>query len=268
MWAYNYVVMKVTLQAATPITHLIIRTTIGSLTLFGVLLARGHGLRPQRLKQTLQVGLTTTFAYGLTVTLALVAGAAGRTSVLVFTMPFWVALLSRWLLAEPFTANARRALVAGFAGLMLIVAPWQLHGVLPMLLAVLAGFLWALGSVLTKKTAQQGQLDSLNFSGWQALIGLAPLPLLLPFADFAAIHWSPAFVLGMIYSGVFSSAVGWLAWLWLLRRLPASTLSFNALVIPVLAVAMAATSLGEWPGSGELLGMLLIGMGIVLIARR
>jgi uncharacterized membrane protein len=39
-------------------------------------------------------------------------------------------------------------------------------------------------------------------------------------------------------------------------------------VIPVLAVAMAATSLGEWPGSGELLGMLLIGMGIVLIARR
>ncbi|MDC7697264.1 DMT family transporter [Vogesella indigofera] len=268
MWAYNYVVMKVTLQAATPITHLIIRTTIGSLTLFGVLLARGHGLKPQRLKQTLQVGLTTTFAYGLTVTLALVAGAAGRTSVLVFTMPFWVALLSRWLLAEPFTANARRALIAGFAGLMLIVAPWQLHGVLPMLLAVLAGFLWALGSVLTKKTAQQGQLDSLNFSGWQALIGLAPLPLLLPFADFAAIHWSPAFVLGMVYSGVFSSAVGWLAWLWLLRRLPASTLSFNALVIPVLAVAMAATSLGEWPGSGELLGMLLIGMGIVLIARR
>lgn len=268
MWAYNYVVMKVTLQAATPITHLIIRTTIGSLTLFGVLLARGHGLKPQRLKQTLQVGLTTTFAYGLTVTLALVAGAAGRTSVLVFTMPFWVALLSRWLLAEPFTANARRALVAGFAGLMLIVAPWQLHGVLPMLLAVLAGFLWALGSVLTKKTAQQGQLDSLNFSGWQALIGLAPLPLLLPFADFAAIHWSPAFVLGMVYSGVFSSAVGWLAWLWLLRRLPASTLSFNALVIPVLAVTMAAGSLGEWPGGGELLGMLLIGMGIVLIARR
>ncbi|MNR67725.1 EamA-like transporter family protein [compost metagenome] len=62
--------------------------------------------------------------------------------------------------------------------------------------------------------------------------------------------------------------MGWLAWLWLLRRLPASTLSFNALVIPVLAVAMAAGSLGEWPGSGELLGMLLIGMGIVLIARR
>lgn len=268
MWAYNYVVMKVTLQAATPITHLILRTSIGSLTLFGVLLARGHGIRPQRLGEAAKVGLTTTFAYGLTVTLALVAGAAGRTSVLVFTMPFWVALLSRWLLAEPFTANARRALIAGFAGLMLIVAPWQLHGVLPMLLAVLAGLLWALGSVLTKKTAQQGQLDSLNFSGWQALIGLAPLPLLLPFADFAAIHWSPAFVLGMVYSGVFSSAVGWLAWLWLLRRLPASTLSFNALVIPVLAVAMAAGSLGEWPGSGELLGMLLIGMGIVLIARR
>jgi drug/metabolite transporter (DMT)-like permease len=67
---------------------------------------------------------------------------------------------------------------------------------------------------------------------------------------------------------VFSSAVGWLAWLWLLRRLPASTLSFNALVIPVLAVGMAASSLGEWPGPAELAGMLLIGTGILLISRR
>lgn len=269
MWAYNYVVMKVTLQATTPVTHLIIRTTIGSLTLFGVLLARGHGLRPQRLADIGKVGLTTTFLYGLAVTLALVAGAAGRTSVLVFTMPFWVALLSRWLLAEPFSRNARLAMGAGFAGLMLIVAPWQLHGgVLPMGLAVLAGLFWALGSVLTKRAAQNGPLDSLNFSGWQALAGLLPLYLLWPWADFAGIHWSPAFVLGMIYSGVFSSAIGWLAWLWLLRRLPASTLSFNALVIPVLAVAMAAHSLGEWPRADELLGMVLIGMGIVLIARR
>ena len=269
MWAYNYVVMKVTLQATTPLTHLILRTTIGSLTLFGVLMARGRALKPQRLRDASLVGLTTTFAYGLTVTLALVAGAAGRTSVLVFTMPFWVALLSHWLLGEPFTAHARRALAAGFAGLMLIVAPWQLHGgVLPMLLAVLAGLLWALGSVLTKRAAQNGPLDSLNFSGWQALIGLAPLALLLPFADFAGIQWSAQFVLGLVYSGVFSSAVGWLAWLWLLRRLPASTLSFNALVIPVLAVAMAASSLGEWPATRELGGMLLIGIGILLIARR
>jgi drug/metabolite transporter (DMT)-like permease len=137
-----------------------------------------------------------------------------------------------------------------------------------MLLAVLAGLLWALGSVLTKRAAQNGPLDSLNFSGWQALIGLAPLPLLLPFADFAGIQWSAQFVLGLVYSGVFSSAVGWLAWLWLLRRLPASTLSFNALVIPVLAVGMAASSLGEWPATRELGGMLLIGVGILLIARR
>lgn len=269
MWAYNYVVMKVTLQATTPITHLIIRTTIGSLTLFGVLLARGHGLRPQNLKASSKVGLITTFLYGLAVTLALVAGAAGRTSVLVFTMPFWVALLSAWLLKEPFSPRAKLAFVAGLGGLTLIVAPWQLHGGgLSMALAVLAGFFWALGSVLSKQAAQQGSLDSLNFSGWQALIGLLLLYLLLPFADFAGIQWSTQFVLGMLYAGVFSSAVGWLAWLWLLRRLPASTLSFNALVIPVLAVLMAAHSLGEWPHTAELAGMLLIGSGILLIARR
>jgi drug/metabolite transporter (DMT)-like permease len=51
LWAYNYVVMKQTLQATTPITHLILRTTLGSLTLFGVLLARGRAIRPQRLRR-------------------------------------------------------------------------------------------------------------------------------------------------------------------------------------------------------------------------
>ncbi|WP_062786961.1 DMT family transporter [Aquitalea pelogenes] len=269
LWAYNYVVMKQTLQATTPITHLILRTTLGSLTLFGVLLARGRAIRPQRLAQAAQVGLSTTCLYSLSITLALVAGAAGRTSVLVFTMPFWVALLSRWLLAEPFGRRTGQALAAGFVGLMLIVAPWQLHGgVLPMLLAVLAGFFWALGSVLSKRATRCGQLDSLNFSAWQALIGLLPILALWPWADFAHIHWSGSFVLGLLYAGVLSSAVGWLAWLWLLKRLPASTLSFNALVIPLLAVAMAALQLGEWPLARELAGMLLVGVGIVLIARR
>ncbi|WP_293760532.1 DMT family transporter [uncultured Aquitalea sp.] len=269
MWAYNYVVMKVTLQAATPITHLILRTGMSSAALLGVLLARGRAVRPQAPRQAAAVGLSTTLLYSLSVTLALVAGAAGRTSVLVFTMPFWVALLSRGLLAEPFSRPARWALAAGFAGLMLIVAPWQgVSGLLPMSLAVLAGFFWALGSVLTKRATRRMSLDSLNFSAWQAVIGFLPMLLLLPWADFAGIRWSPGFVLGMLYAGLLSSAAGWLAWLWLLRRLSASTLSFNALVIPVLAVLMAAAQLGEWPPLREQGGMLLIGAGILLIARR
>ena len=111
MWAYNYVVMKVTLQAATPITHLILRTGMSSAALLGVLLARGRAVRPQAPRQAAAVGLSTTLLYSLSVTLALVAGAAGRTSVLVFTMPFWVALLSRGLLAEPFSRPARWARV-------------------------------------------------------------------------------------------------------------------------------------------------------------
>lgn len=269
IWAYNYVVMKLTLQASTPITHLLLRTLLASLTLLGVLAARGHGLRPKRLRDVGLVGMITTLSYGLAITLALVAGAAGRTSVLVFTMPFWVALLSRWLLNERLTRQARWALGSGFVGLMLIVAPWQGGGgLLPMALAVLAGLFWGLGSVLTQRAARRGPIDSLNFSAWQALIGCAPLLLLLPWTDFAGIRWSTEFVLGMLYAGVLSSAVGWLAWLWLLRRLPASTLTFNALVIPVLTVAMAAAQLGEWPGLLEQAGMLLIGGGIFLIARR
>jgi drug/metabolite transporter (DMT)-like permease len=200
------------------------------------------------------VGLSTTCLYSLSITLALVAGAAGRTSVLVFTMPFWVALLSRWLLAEPFGHRTRQALVAGFVGLMLIVAPWQLHGgVLPMLLAVLAGFFWALGSVLSKRATRCGQLDSLNFSAWQALIGLLPILALWPWADFAHIHWSGAFVLGMLYAGCCPARwAGWPGCGCSSVCLPARS-AFNALVIPLLAVAMAALQLGSghwranWP---------------------
>ena len=113
--------------------------------------------------------------------MAIAGGAAGRTSVLVFTMPFWTLLIAWPVLGERVRGSQWIAIVLAFAGLMLLVAPWDWHGDLaPRLWAVLSGFGWAAGSVATKYFNRGSSFDMLNFVAWQMLIGVLPLSL-LPF---------------------------------------------------------------------------------------
>jgi drug/metabolite transporter (DMT)-like permease len=88
----------------------------------------------------------TTINFGAT-TMAVAGGGAGRTSVLVFTMPFWTLLIARPVLHERVRGLALAAIVFAFAGLLLVVEPWAWHGDLaPKLWAVLSGFGWAAGT--------------------------------------------------------------------------------------------------------------------------
>ena len=63
-----------------------------------------------------------------TTTLALAGGGAGRTSVLVFTMPFWTLVIARIVLGERVRGAQWIAVALAFAGLTLVVAPWDWHG--------------------------------------------------------------------------------------------------------------------------------------------
>ena len=78
------------------------------------------------------------------------------------------------------------AIALAFAGLALVVEPWNWQGDLaPRLWAVLSGFGWAAGTVATKYFQRARGFDMLNFIAWQMLLGVLPLSL-LPLAFAAA----------------------------------------------------------------------------------
>ena len=154
VWGLNWSAMKAALMHAHPLVFNVHRTWLATAVLFAVLLARGDRVWPQSWRAVVVTGFfQTTINFGAT-TLAVAGGGAGRTSVLVFTMPFWTLLLAWPILHERVRALQGVAIAFAFAGLLLVVAPWSWEGDLaPKLWAVLSGFGWAAGTIAMKPSA-------------------------------------------------------------------------------------------------------------------
>lgn len=267
IWGSNWVVMKLALDHANPVVFNVERTWIAVLVLFAALVVQRKPLRPAGWWAIVVTGFfQTTVNFGST-TMALAGGGAGRTSVLVFTMPFWTLLIAWPVLHERVRGLQWLAIAAAFVGLALVVEPWEWQGDLaPRFWAVASGFGWAAGTVATKYFQQRHRLDMLNFMAWQMAVGVLPLtvlPLLIPLP---ATEWSPVQALLLIHVGAISTALGFLLWIAILRHLPAGTASLNMFAIPVIALVLSRLVYDEHLTAIEWLGIGCIGAGLVLIS--
>ncbi len=269
VWGFNWIAMKLALANADPVTFNLQRTWLAVVVLFGVLIARGGTFWPASWIAVIVTGLfQTTLNFGST-TMALAHGAAGRTSVLVFTMPFWTLLLAWPVLGERVRGAQWVALVLAVAGLVLLVAPWDWHGDLaPRLWAVASGFGWAAGTVATKYFQRDRGFDMLNFIAWQMLVGVLPLTVLPLLLTLPGTQWSVTHALLLIQVGVVSTAAGFLLWIEALRFLPAGTASLNMFAIPVIALLSSMAVFGERLTPTEWTGIGCIGAGLVIVTAR
>ncbi len=257
VWGYNWVVLKLAMREAGPFEFLAWRFSIASACLFGALAALGKPLRLTHAPQVLLIGLLQTTATFALVTWALVAGAAGKSAVLNYTMPFWVVLFAWPVLGERPPRAQWAAIALAFAGLALLVHPGG-HAGLPELLALASGVAWALGVVATKRLQTRHRVDTLSLSAWQTLLGGAGLVALAIAFPSRPMQWSPQLVFAVVYNGVLVGAVCWFLWFWALQNLDAGLASLGVLAVPVLGAAFGVTVLGERLSPPEWAGMALI----------
>ncbi len=269
IWGSNWIVMKLALLRADPITYNIERTWVAIAVLFAVLLWRQRPLLPGSWIAVVVTGFfQTTINFGST-TMALAGGGAGRTSVLVFTMPFWTLLLAWPVLGERVRGSQWVAVAVALAGLTLIVEPWNWQGGLaPKLWGILSGFGWAAGTIATKYYQRRHGLDMLNFIAWQMLVGVLPLCILPIAMPLDGAQWSATYVALLLWTGAVSTAVGFLLWIAVLRFLPAGTASLNMLAIPVIALVSSMAVFKEQLTTSEWAGIALIGAGLAIISLR
>lgn len=268
IWGYNWVVMKIALQYAAPFDFAALRTFFASLLLLlPVALLRRQALRPRSIRAVLLLGFLQTACFVALVNIALVHGGAGKSAVLVYTMPFWVALLAPLVLREHFRRSQLPALLMAFIGLLLIIAPWQQRPELvSSLLALGAGFAWAL-SVLVAKTIPVGDTwELVALTGWQMLFGAVILIVIDQLIPSHPIHWTGAFIAALLYNIGPGNALAWFLWLFIVNRLPASVSGLNALAIPIVGVLAGWLQLGERPGLVEAAGMLLVFVALTILA--
>lgn len=265
IWGYNWVVMKQVIRYVDPLDFSAIRTLLAAAALFLVVLVLRRPMRLPAFRQVLVLGLLQTGAFTAMVQWALVSGGAGKTAVLVYTMPFWLMPLAWWLLDERVRGVEWVALGIAACGLGLILEPWAMRGsVSSNLLAVGAGVVWALSSIQVKRIRRTCSVDLLVLTAWQMLFGALALAALALLHPSRPIDPSPYFFGALAFNALFATGLAWLLWLYVLQHLSAGIAGLSALGIPLIGALAGWIELGERPSSAELLGMLMIGMGLLL----
>lgn len=265
IWGYSWVVMKLALVHAHPFDFAALRIAIGAALLFAIVKVRGRALALPGYRMAIVLGLLQVALFVALSHFALLEAGPGKTSVLVFTMPFWMIVFAHLLIGERMEGAQWIAVALAFAGLVLIVAPWELTSVKGSLLAVAAGAVWAFTAVLSKKWPVAAT-DPLLFTAWQLLVGFGALAVLAWTWDTPPIRWNFEFAWTLAFSSILATAIGWWLWTDVLARTPAGVAGLNALGIPVVAVIASAIQLGERPPALELAGMAMIGAALALLA--
>jgi drug/metabolite transporter (DMT)-like permease len=268
VWGYSWIIAKIGLSLAGPFTFAALRTACGVIALgaFLLFIKRGRlSRRPPR--GAVLVGLIQTGAFLMLNTWALSGGEPGKTSILTFTMPFWVLLFAWPVLSEKVAGLQWIAIVSAIAGLALIMEPWLMHAaVLSKVAAVMAGMAWAIGVVLTKRLQRHAPVDMFDFTFWQMLFGLVPMVIVMAIAPEPVPQFTPLLITTILLSGVVATAGGWLMWQYVLNRLPAGTTSLASLAVPVVATISSAIQLGERLRTAELIGAVLIALALGLVS--
>lgn len=187
--------------------------------------------------------------------------AAGRASIIAFTMPVWASLLAAAMLGEPITRWKVAGLALGLGGLAALIGPdLAALGAAPVGALVMLGasMSWAMGTVLFKRSAIS--LPVASAIGWQFAVGAVVITAfavaLEPPPDLATLSWRAIaalcylFALPMIYCQ-------W-AYFSVVRIFPAAIAAIGTLAVPVVGVFSSALVLGEPVGAYDLAALALI----------
>lgn len=267
IWGYNWVVMKKVIAYVDPFDFSAVRTLFGAATLFLMLAILRRPMKVVALRKVALLGLLQTAAFTGLIQWALVAGGAGKTAVLVYTMPFWVVPMARWLLDERVRGAQWFAIVVAALGLLLVLQPWALRGTaLSNLLAIGGGLAWAAATVLAKRMRRDHDFELLSLTAWQMLFGALALCVVAVLHPSRPIDPTPYFFGALVYNAVLATGLAWLLWLYVLQHLSTGLAGLSTLGIPMIGAFAGWLELGERPNTVEFAGMLLIGAALALIS--
>ncbi|WBB67568.1 DMT family transporter [Micromonospora sp. WMMD812] len=193
---------------------------------------------------------------------------AGTAALLVSVAPILVAVAAVLVLGERLTGRLGVGVAVAFGGVALIAAggfTGQADGI-GVALAVLSAVLYAFGVLLQKRLLARVGAVTMTWLG--ALAGtLALLPFAPTLVEELAAAPPPA-TLGMLYLGVFPTAIGFLTWGYVLSRWTAGRTTATTYLAPPVTVLLSWTLLGETPAPLALLGGALCLTGVVVATRR
>lgn len=266
IWGTTWLAIKVGLHTLGPLTGVGLRFLIAGIFLYAIAALRGELLPfralPWRLVLVL-AGLLFGVNYILTYT-AEIELDSGMVAVLFGTLPFFAFGFSRAMLGERITGRIVIGSLIAFGGVALI----------SLTKAVEASPLYALAAVGAAVSSAFANVYAKRHQHHRPLVGLPPAMVIAGTAVtalgliFERTDWSaavaPAPLLALLYLSIFGSGIAFFAMMWVLQRLPVSTVALSSLIYPVIAIAAGALLGGETVAARELLGSGLVIAGLWL----
>ena len=250
-WGLTWPVSKLILASVPPLWTVAFRSAIGCVAMLAIGLVAGRLARPPRADMPVLVGIALLHmvGFGLLASVGLQLVPTGRSVVLAYTTPLWVAPGASLFLGERLTVRRALGVVIGLLGLLALFNPlafdWTARAAVLGNLAILAAaLLWAASILQIRKHPwRTAPLDVLPWS--LALATLVTTLVALAVEGMPRVEWSGRLVALLLYAGVPGTAIAYWATAMASRALPAVTTSLGLLATPVVSVVLATLWLGE-----------------------
>jgi drug/metabolite transporter (DMT)-like permease len=192
----------------------------------------------------------------------------GTASLIVASVPLWMAVSDRVLYGQRLARAAVGGLMVGFVGVGLLVAPGGGVGGAAIVL-VFSSLAWAIGSLYSRRAPQPSR--PLVAAGMQMLAGGIVLAAVSAIGgELGRFHPGQVTMeswLGLAYLIVAGSLVAFTTYMWLLRNAPTALVGTYAYVNPFVAVLLGTVILGEPLGWRTLVGGGIVIAAVAMIVR-
>jgi drug/metabolite transporter (DMT)-like permease len=263
-WGLSWPALRIALDELSPWATRFLGYCIGSATLIVLLKLQGRSFHIPFGRQWVHVfiaGMLNVVAFGLFGTFAQLSTATTRVVIINYSMPIWSSMMAWLILHERMNAWALTGLALCVAGLSVLVYPvaaTSLQEPAGLILAFFCSLSWAAGTIYMKAIRIEG--DLLAIVMWQIVVGVVVFGIGL-----LIVQGPPSLEplqlrtwLGVIYSGLFGTALAYFIWYNIIGKVSTATASLGTLANPVVGVIGSMLILGERLTTADVVGFALI----------
>ncbi|RPF55843.1 DMT family transporter [Aquisalibacillus elongatus] len=269
IWGYAWVLMKEGLQYMGPFTFSAFRFSIGTITMFIILWFLKISRPPKwAYKHLLVVGSLQTALMFLLVMYGLKFVEAGKSSVLLYSMPIWSTILAVLFLNEKVTKPKVIGLALGLMGLLTILG-WDIWFnqnpgvILGEALIIISAIGWGASNVYYRK--HLSQLNQMQTSAYQMGFGTLGIMLVTFIMEGGQpIEFTPYSIYLVIFTGVLASAFCFTVWFYILNLIDMVTATISTLLVPVFGLLLGWILIEETITWSIFIGSTLILIGIII----
>lgn len=268
IWGSSWAAVKIGIESIPPLLSLGIRFTLASLILgFIVFMKRLTIPAEKKFWMLVLIMCGTSFIVPFVLIYwGQLKVDSGLASVLFATYPFWVAIISHFLLPNEKISLLRIiGIVIGFLGVIFIFNNGFSHVSIRMfygMAAIIAGaIIQAFGLVFLRRLGEHAHPVTLNFCS----MSLSAVPLFavsVVVEDYSNLHFNAQSLGSIVYLSIFCTVVTFVIYFWLVKHVEAVILSLSAFITPVIAVVIGVIGMGERITNDVYIGSALVLIGV------